>query len=334
MGSLLSRQTVDVDARKYIRLGDQRRARLPLPRLKSWGDFPGYLYFGGNSELRGYEYLEFIGNKAFFANAELRFPLIEAALTPIGVVGGLRGVFFVNFGASGFRAQAMTVCDAKSDHGQRRCSATRSDPTSPSRRAPVFGPPRTITGLRLVDGRASYGFGLETFALGFPIHFDWSWRTLFNKGWEDYVFSYQAHVTEGRPAANGCASRSSASGSATISRTLELPASSFQLETLGVLAVCRRLDAASSGPARHARAGSWSWELSHERRYSGAETALHDSSGSWRTTSSISCRRTSTRSSNGTCAVPALRRAAADLRIHGLSAPLDREEEICRRSCG
>ena len=39
-----------------------------------------------------------------------------------------------------------------------------------------------------MDGRASYGIGLETFALGFPIHFDWSWRTLFNKDWEDVVF--------------------------------------------------------------------------------------------------------------------------------------------------
>ena len=34
--------------------------------------------------------------------------------------------------------------------------------------SPVYGPPQTITGLRLVDGRASYGIGLETFALGFP----------------------------------------------------------------------------------------------------------------------------------------------------------------------
>jgi hypothetical protein len=23
------------------------------------------------------------------------------------------------------------------------------------------------------------------------VHFDWSWRTLFNKDWEDYLFSYQ-----------------------------------------------------------------------------------------------------------------------------------------------
>jgi hypothetical protein len=43
-----------------------------------------------------------------------------------------------------------------------------------------------------VDSRASYGVGLETFALGFPIHFDWSWRTLMNKDWEDALFSYQA----------------------------------------------------------------------------------------------------------------------------------------------
>ena len=41
---------------------------------------------------------------------------------------------------------------------------------------------RRSPGLRLVDGRASYGLGLETFALGFPIHFDWSWRTLLQQG--------------------------------------------------------------------------------------------------------------------------------------------------------
>ena len=46
-----------------------------------------------------------------------------------------------------------------------------------------------MTGFRLQDSRASYGIGLETFALGFPIHFDWSWRTMFNKDWEDVVFA-------------------------------------------------------------------------------------------------------------------------------------------------
>jgi outer membrane protein assembly factor BamA len=148
------------------------------------------MYFGGNSEMRGYDYLSFLGNKAFFGNAELRFPVIEAALTPIGVVGGLRGVFFFNVGAAGYDGTSMTV-SSSAPETVRPLLGYAFDPTSPSGAQPVFGPPQTISGFRLVDGRASYGFGLETFALGFPIHFDWSWRTLFNKDWENYVFSYQ-----------------------------------------------------------------------------------------------------------------------------------------------
>ena len=64
-------------------------------------------------------------------------------------------------------------------------------PVYDSNQLPIlqYGAPRTISGLRLQDGRASYGVGLETFALGFPIHFDWSWRTLLNKSWEDVIFA-------------------------------------------------------------------------------------------------------------------------------------------------
>jgi hypothetical protein len=54
---------------------------------------------------------------------------------------------------------------------------------------PIQGRPQRVGGFRLIDGRASYGIGLETFALGFPVHFDWSYRTLFNKPWEDLVYA-------------------------------------------------------------------------------------------------------------------------------------------------
>ena len=57
---------------------------------------------------------------------------------------------------------------------------------------------RTIDGFRLRDARASYGIGLETFALGFPIHFDWAWRTLFNTQWEDALFVDQGGSTDFR----------------------------------------------------------------------------------------------------------------------------------------
>ncbi len=50
---------------------------------------------------------------------------------------------------------------------------------------PTYGPPITVSGFRLKDARASYGFGVETFLLGMPLHFDWAWRTTFNKTWED-----------------------------------------------------------------------------------------------------------------------------------------------------
>ena len=98
------------------------------------------------------------------------------------------------------------------------------DPTSISGYRPVYGEPIAVTGFRLVDSRASYGIGLETFALGFPIHFDWSWRTLFNKDYEDALFAAQA-------AATGSVARSSTSGSGTISRmalSSQLSAVSFE----------------------------------------------------------------------------------------------------------
>ena len=64
IGNMLSRQTADVDARYYMRLGANGVLALRGKGFKSWGDFPDFMYFGGNSELRGYEYLEFLGHKA------------------------------------------------------------------------------------------------------------------------------------------------------------------------------------------------------------------------------------------------------------------------------
>jgi hypothetical protein len=190
IGGFISRQTADVDARKYLRLATNGVLAFRFRGLKSWGDYPSYLYSGGNSELRGYQYLEFIGNKAFFADAELRFPVIEAALTPFGVIGGLRAVAFANLGASQFAQNKMQLYSRDPVSVQPILGYNQDLFTGAV--TPVFGPPTTIKGMRLVDGRASYGLGLETFALGFPIHFDWSWRTLLNKSWEDYVFSYDA----------------------------------------------------------------------------------------------------------------------------------------------
>jgi hypothetical protein len=196
-GDFMSRQTAEADARYYKRIATNGVLAFRARGYKSWGEFPGYLYFGGNSEMRGYDYLEFLGNKGFFANAELRFPIIEAALTPLGVVGGLRGVFFANLGASGYDGVPMKIWTNK-DVEYTPLLGFEQDPDALiGGISPVFGPTTSIPGFKLVDGRASYGIGLETFALGFPIHFDWSWRTMFNRNYEDFVFAYQG-LLEGK----------------------------------------------------------------------------------------------------------------------------------------
>ncbi len=192
VGGLLSRQTIDADARYYLRLGGSGLLAMRARGFKSFGEFPDFTYFGGNSEMRGYDYLEFVGQNAFFLNAELRFPFIEAMLTPIGILGGVRGVFFANLGAANWDGQDFELYSR---------SPTTVEPLrgfDERTGDPIFDPPRTVDGFRLVNGRASYGVGLETFALGFPIHFDWSWKTLFNKDWEDALFSVPCSFEEQR----------------------------------------------------------------------------------------------------------------------------------------
>jgi WD40 repeat protein len=197
IGNTLSRQTIDADARYYMRLGGTGVLATRIRGFKSIGDFPDFVYFGGNWEMRGYDYLQFAGQNVMNAQAELRFPIIEAALTPIGVVGGVRGVFFANIGAGWFNNQSGTdPCNLSSGFKFSTSSAEVCRPITDvqvdqvtGQPIIIYGPAKTVSGFRLRDGRASYGLGLETFALGFPIHFDWSWRTLFNKDWEDVVFA-------------------------------------------------------------------------------------------------------------------------------------------------
>jgi outer membrane protein assembly factor BamA len=186
IGGSLSLQTADIDARYYHRLGATGLLALRARAFRSWGLAPDFMYFGGNSEMRGYDYLQFVGDHSAFFNAELRFPLIEAMLTPIGILGGIRGVFFANLGGGHFGGQPFKWF---SNSSQLYTPIVGYRPINFTQQEPIYGEPRTVSGLRLVDARASYGIGLETFALGFPIHFDYSWKTLFNKDWEDARFA-------------------------------------------------------------------------------------------------------------------------------------------------
>jgi Tol biopolymer transport system component len=188
IGNTLTRQTMDADARKYFRLGGSALMAFRARGFKSWGSNPGFYYFGGNSELRGYEYLEFLGQNAFHLNAELRLPLVHAMATPIGILGGIRGTLFANVGGAYFDESPFKVYSRETTVERPITGYTQPTLAAPVSQ-PIYGTPRLVQGFRLVDSRASYGIGLQTFALGFPVHFDWSWRTLFNRDWEDVVFA-------------------------------------------------------------------------------------------------------------------------------------------------
>jgi hypothetical protein len=181
----ISRTSFDADVRQYLRIGSTGVFASRFKGFRSWGNNPDFTYFGGNSEMRGYEYLQFMGNQGFFLNAELRFPLIEAMLTPIGVLGGLRGTFFFNMGGSGYSTTPFNFGTWQSEVIQPIVGYNVLPDESLQ---PVYGDPLSLSGPRLIDGRASYGFGLSSMALGFPMHFDFSWKTLFDKTYEDATF--------------------------------------------------------------------------------------------------------------------------------------------------
>jgi hypothetical protein len=139
--------TLEGDYRQYLRIDNYTLLAFRLSGFYSGGANALLTWSGGNDTLRAADFRSLVGNKGFFMNAEFRFPLVHAALTPIGVIGPLRGVFFFDFGGFWFNDQPFRI----------------------------FEPGST----RLQDALSSFGYGIEFFLFGYPFHFDWVWRTDF-----------------------------------------------------------------------------------------------------------------------------------------------------------
>jgi len=138
--------TVQADFRKYFRLDNYSLLALRLYGFKSGGENPLLQWTGGNNTIRSIGFRRLAGSNLFLFNAELRFPILHQAWSVIGPLGPIRGVFFFDLGGVWFNDQKFRFFqEGKS--------------------------------LALQDAIASYGFGLEFFFLGYPMHVEWVWRT-------------------------------------------------------------------------------------------------------------------------------------------------------------
>lgn len=140
--------TIYADFRKYLRLDNLTLLALRFQGFTSGGDHPMLFYSGGNNSVRSSDYMRLVGNNYFNFTAEFRFNLVQAALTPIGVVGPVRGVFFFDLAGSWYKGQDFRFLM----EGE---------------------------GLRLQDAVSSYGFGVEFFLFGYPMHIEWIWKNDF-----------------------------------------------------------------------------------------------------------------------------------------------------------
>jgi hypothetical protein len=94
--------SADLDLRQYIPLTRRSNIALRLFAGASDGNVPNPVYFGGLDTVRGFRFREFSGDRGFFTNVEVRFPLVDVLATPLIGFQGIRGVLFLDVGGAWF----------------------------------------------------------------------------------------------------------------------------------------------------------------------------------------------------------------------------------------
>jgi hypothetical protein len=158
-----SNTTVRADLRKYFYLGGDALFALRFEGWASRGRDPYISYYGGNNQVRSAYFYNIVCTEGWFANAELRLPLINIASTIIGTIGPIRAVFFFDITRAKFSGYP----------GKFYLSPEPFQPTV------------------IVDAIGSYGWGVQLFLLGLPIHIEWVKKL----GWPDVSnpFSFQTY---------------------------------------------------------------------------------------------------------------------------------------------
>ncbi len=142
----LSNTTLTADLRKYFFLGGDTLIAVRWEGFFSRGRTPFVFYWGGNNQVRSANFFSIVGNEGWYLNTELRFPLIHQALTILGVLGPVRGSFFLDFTRARLKGYPALFYDYVIENGQ-----------------PV---------LKAYEAIGSLGYGFQVFFLGLPFHFD------------------------------------------------------------------------------------------------------------------------------------------------------------------
>lgn len=132
-----------VDFRQYVQLTSRSLLAIRAFGGASTGAVPNFYYFGGMDTLRGYDFRSIVGNRAFYANVELRFPLIDYLVTPVIALNQIRGSIFFDIGGAYFQGEDFTFMDEG----------------------------------RLVDGKASFGYGISVNLFGLNLNWNFAQRT-------------------------------------------------------------------------------------------------------------------------------------------------------------
>lgn len=95
-----------LDVRNYRQLTQRSLLASRIWGAYSDGNQPNFYYFGGLNTLRGYDYNSIVGSRAFYANFELRFPIVDRLTTPINLnFSDIRAHFFFDIGGAFFEEQ-------------------------------------------------------------------------------------------------------------------------------------------------------------------------------------------------------------------------------------
>lgn len=115
MGQLAKHITFNADARKYIRLSGGSLLAMRTAGLWSTRESGDFMLMGGLSMIRAHEYGSLVGNQAFYASAELRFPFVDAVVFPHGIaIGPIRGFLFGDYGIARFDKEEFPAESASS----------------------------------------------------------------------------------------------------------------------------------------------------------------------------------------------------------------------------